>query len=357
MSGLLRLGVVGLGQISELMLPAYLARDDVEIVALCDLDTERVARWSRVLPDACPTAEIADVIGARPDVVDVLVPTPTHADVAVALLDAGVPVQVQKPIARSVADCDRMIAAAAASGVTLRVLEDYLFYEPLVTLRDITRSGEIGDPAGIHMKIVATGRGGWDVPMSSYVWQFEQARDGRGMLVFDHGWHQLAVAHSLFGPVARVFAWIGATAPAPELAPDVTLDAPATLVWEHANGVRGVMDITLAPETYFRSDYYSCDERVEVTGTRGSVRCNRVSACGVQEPSVVVYRDGETHAFHALADTPPFAFAASAAHAVDVFAAGAEPVMSATDARAVLAALEAAVTSASTGRIVEVDNG
>ena len=58
-----------------------------------------------------------------------------------------------------------MLAAAAATGATLRVLEDYLFYPPLVKLHEVVASGEIGTPVGVHMKIVATGRGGWDVPL------------------------------------------------------------------------------------------------------------------------------------------------------------------------------------------------
>jgi predicted dehydrogenase len=350
----LRLAVVGLGTISELMLPSYLERDDIEIVGLCDRASDRLDRWAPMLPNARTTSELDALIATQPDVVDVLVPTPYHGDVATAVLDAGVHVQVQKPIARSVAECDRMIAAARHNRAVLRVLEDYLFYTPLVKLREIARSGEIGAPAAVHMKIVATARGGWDVPTSSYVWQFEQAADGRGMLVFDHGWHQLAVAHWLFGPVRRIFAWVGSTQPAPEIAPQITLDAPSTLVWEHDNGVRGVMEVTLAPDTYFRSDFYTCDERVEVTGAQGYVRCNRISACGVQEPSVVVYREGEMRAYHALDDTPPAAFRASTAHAVDVFTNGAAPVMSANDARAVLAALEAAIESSRTGTTVDV---
>jgi predicted dehydrogenase len=156
------------------------------------------------------------------------------------------------------------------------------------------------------------------------------------------------------GPIRRVFAWIGATHPAPDLAPEITLDAPSTLVWEHENGVRGVMDVTLAPDTYFRSDFYTCDERVEVTGTRGYVRCNRISACGVQEPSVVVYSEGETRGYHALDDTPPTAFRASTAHPLDLVTKGAAPCLAAADARHVLAALEAAIESSRTGRAVDV---
>jgi predicted dehydrogenase len=213
------------------------------------------------------------------------------------------------------------------------------------------RSGELGEPVGVHMKIVNTGRGGWDVLPQSYVWQFEQTRDGRGMLVFDHGWHQLAVAIWLFGPITRIFGWIGET----EVAPGYALDAPASLVWEHATGLRGGLDLTLATDTYFRSDFYSCDERVEVTCGRGSVRCNRISAFGRQEPSVQVYRDGEVREYHALPDGGDAGFAASAA-AMVAHLHGEAPVpdLDADTTEAVMRALVAALDSSRLGRPVDV---
>ena len=86
-------------------------------------------------------------IGA--DLFVVLVPTPAHADVATRILAAGHHVEIQKPLAREMEGADRMLAAARASGVTLSVLEDYLCYPPLVQLRSIVDSGEIGDPVGV----------------------------------------------------------------------------------------------------------------------------------------------------------------------------------------------------------------
>ncbi|HEY3833679.1 MAG TPA: Gfo/Idh/MocA family oxidoreductase [Acidimicrobiia bacterium] len=307
-----RVGIVGLGQIAELCLAPYRQRADVEVVALCDLAPSRIERWHSQFPSAITTDSLDEVFAAQPDVIDVLVPTPNHADVVVRCLDAGFHVQVQKPLARSLADADRMVAAARDHGCMLRVMEDYIHFGPLVKLREIVDAGEIGVPQAMHMKIVATPTGGWDVDAASYEWQFEQARDGHGILTFDHGWHQLAVAHWLFGEVTRVFGWIRRT----ELGGGFVLDTPATFIWEHANGVRVVLEIVLAPEMYFRSDYYADDERVEVTGTKGYVRCNRISGRGVQEPSVVRYRDGEIVAYHALDDRPPDAFAASAAHGI-----------------------------------------
>ena len=147
----------------------------------------------------------------------------------------------------------------------------------------------------------------------------------------------------LFGPVRRIFGWLGET----EIVPGITMDAPSTLVWEHENGVRAVLEISFAIDTYFRSSHYTGDERVEVTGTRGFVRCNRISAFGVQEPSVVVYRDGETRSFHALDDKPTDAFAAMAERSVAYFTGAASaPTMAGEEARRVLEVLLAGIESA-----------
>jgi hypothetical protein len=259
-----RVAVVGLGQIAKLCLPAYLGRTDVEIVGLCDLDAEHVAVWKTTFPDAVATTDLDVLLRIDADVIDVLVPTPLHADVVCRVLDAGYHVQVQKPLARSLDDADRMLELAAASGATLRVLEDYVFFPPVVQLRDVVRDGAIGAPVGLHMKIVGNGLGGWDVDPASYVWQFERA--------------------------------------------------------------------TVA----------------------GYARCNRISAQGIQEPSVVVYADGEVRAFHALADRPPDAFAAQAAHGIEFFrGASSKPVLDGVDARNVLEVLLCGLDSA--GRGVPVD--
>ena len=57
--------------------------------------------------------------------------------------------QVQKPLARDLEDADAHARRRATrTGATLRVLEDYLFFPPLVKLRDLVAAGEIGEPDG-----------------------------------------------------------------------------------------------------------------------------------------------------------------------------------------------------------------
>jgi predicted dehydrogenase len=54
--------VVGLGTISELVLPTYVDHPDIDAVALCDRDRDRVARWQPVWPAAASTAHVVEYL-------------------------------------------------------------------------------------------------------------------------------------------------------------------------------------------------------------------------------------------------------------------------------------------------------
>ena len=307
-----RAAFVGLGRIYDLNVRAYLDNPDVEVVALVDPSEERRAQRQLDWPQARTFASVADLAasGLEVDAVEALLPIPLHVDGVIELLGHGWHVNLQKPMCNTLADAERMLDAARANDRVLRVMENYLFYEPLLRLKETVASGAIGDVVGYHLKMVGSGRGGWDVPMSSYEWQFRQMQVGRGIMVFDDGWHKLATALWLFGPITEVRAWIGAT----EVVPGVALDAPSMIAWEHDNGVRGVWDITIAPDLYLRSDYYTNDERWEVTGTSGFARVNRCTGRGVQQPSLEVYSEGVMQAHHALDDDWASSFRDSGRH-------------------------------------------
>ena len=269
-----RAAFVGLGRIYDLNMRAYVDNPDVEVVALVDPSEERRIQRQADWPSARTFASVAELAasGLEVDAVEALLPIPLHVDGVSELLSHGWHVNLQKPMCNDLHDARRLLDAAETADRQLRVMENYIFYQPLVRLKEIVDSGEIGEVSGYHMKMVASGLGGWDVPASSYEWQFKQMRKGRGILVFDDGWHKLATAIWLFGPIREVRAWVGGT----EVVPGIEIDAPSTLVWEHDNGIRGVWDITLAPNMYLRSDYYTNDERWEVTGRRGYAACQPV---------------------------------------------------------------------------------
>jgi predicted dehydrogenase len=324
-----RTAIIGLGRVFDLNVRAYADNPDAEVVALVDPNEERRTQRHAECPRARPFASVDDLVasGVDVDAVELLLPTTQNESVVMACLAQGWHVNLQKPFANDVASAERMRDEAQRRGLQLRVMENYLFYEPLQKLKTIVDSGELGQISGYHMKMVASGRGGWDVPGDSYEWRFQQMRDGRGQLVFDDGWHKLSTALWLFGPVKEVRAWIGST----EIIPGIDVDAPTTVVWEHENGVRGVWDVTLAVDLYLRSDYYTNDERWEVTGRRGFARVNRCTGGGIQEPSLEVYVDGEMRSFHALDDDWASSFRDSGRHWLRSLRTGEGPLLWAPD--------------------------
>jgi predicted dehydrogenase len=345
-----RAAFIGLGRIYDLNVRAYIDNPDVEVVALVDPSEARRAERQQDWPDARTFATAADLAasGVEVDAVEALLPIPLHVEGVVELLGYGWHVNLQKPMCNDLPSAQVMLDAARANDRVLRVMENYLFYEPLRKLKETVESGELGDVAGYHMKMVASGRGGWDVPASSYDWQFQQMQRGRGILVFDDGWHKLATALWLFGPIKEVRAWIGGT----EVVPGIEIDAPSTLVWEHHNGIRGVWDITLAVDMYLRSDYYTNDERWEVTGRRGFARVNRCTGRGIQQPSLEVYADGEMRSSHALDDDWASSFRDSGRHWLRWLRTGEGPLLwSGDDAVDVLRFALAAYASSAAGGV------
>jgi predicted dehydrogenase len=307
-----RVAIVGLGRVYDLNVLAFLDNPDVEVVALVDASEARRVQRAAAWPRAATFRSIEQLADAdvAVDAVEVLLPITEHVRGVGELAARGWHVNLQKPMCLDLEEAAGMAAAARDAGISLRVMENYLFYEPLQHLKRLVDQGELGEVAGYHLKMVASGRGGWEVPWENYLAQFDLTAKGRGVLLFDDGWHKISTALWLFGPIREVRAWVGRT----EVLPGMPVDAPSTVAWEHESGVRGVWDATLAVDLYLRSDYYTNDERWEVTGRGGFARVNRCTSRGLQQPSLEVYRDGELRQFHSLEDDWASSFAASGRH-------------------------------------------
>src|SRR5258706_10937364 len=140
-----RAAFVGLGRIYDLNVRAYRDNPDVEVVALVDPSEERRAQRQLDWPEArtfATTAELA-ASGVQVDAVEALLPIPLHVDGVIELLNNGWHVNLQKPMCNDIADAQRMIDAARANDRVLRVMENYLFYEPLRKLEATVESREL----------------------------------------------------------------------------------------------------------------------------------------------------------------------------------------------------------------------
>ena len=115
----LRCAVIGAGHFGRYHAEKYAALETAELVAVVDIDGEAAARVAGPL-GAEPLSDYRDLFG-RVDAVSIAVPTSLHCSVATACLEHGLAVLVEKPIAATVAEAERLIALAAAHGVPLQV--------------------------------------------------------------------------------------------------------------------------------------------------------------------------------------------------------------------------------------------
>ena len=111
--------VIGVGHLGRQHARILSAIDNVDLVGVVDVDVDRV----RSVSSEYGTDVIADIrtVLSNVDGVVVAVPTQDHLSVAVPLLEAGVSVLVEKPIASSSAEADVLLRSAATSGATLAV--------------------------------------------------------------------------------------------------------------------------------------------------------------------------------------------------------------------------------------------
>jgi len=115
----LRVAVIGVGHLGKHHARILSSLPGVELAAVVDTNRPR-AREIAAANRTHAAFDYRDLLG-RVDAVTVAVPTEIHRDIALPFLDAGVPVLVEKPMARSLAEADEMIAAASRAKVALAV--------------------------------------------------------------------------------------------------------------------------------------------------------------------------------------------------------------------------------------------
>jgi predicted dehydrogenase len=131
MTSALRVAVIGVGHLGKHHARILSTLEGATLVGVVDAKPDRAADIAAAYGTE-PVSDPADLIG-RVDAVSVAVPTESHLAIALPFLERGVSVLVEKPMARSVAEADRLIDVAARSGATLAVGQTER-YNPAVAL-------------------------------------------------------------------------------------------------------------------------------------------------------------------------------------------------------------------------------
>ena len=196
---MLKAGIIGAGFIGEAHARGYAALDNVQLAYIFDQNTEN----SRRLCDqfgAQKADNLEMLIDKHPDLVSVCTPTPSHEIITIPLLNAGIHVLCEKPIARDLEQAQAMIETSARSGSKLMVAHVSRYEADHLKAKQILERGDLGKLRMVFHAITSP-YPGW----SAQDWLGNM--DKSGGPVVDLAIHSVDYMLWLFqSPVERVYA-------------------------------------------------------------------------------------------------------------------------------------------------------
>lgn len=235
---MIRVAIIGCGDISTVHFDAVKAIAGAELVAVCDTDPARLAAAAAThgVPGYTDAATLLDEVIV--DVVHVTTPHNQHAEPAIAALERGINVITEKPLASTLADGERLAAAAAASTARIAVCFQNRYNQAVAAMAGRLASGEFGAVTGGSGTVMWSRtedyyrsrpwRGSWD--------------GGGGGLLMNQAIHTLDLLQWMMGPVTAVSGHAATHA----LAHAVKVEDTAEIVLTHRGGTRSVFYATLA---------------------------------------------------------------------------------------------------------------
>ncbi len=191
----LRGALIGLGFIgSKGHLPAYQVRDDVEIVAVCDICDELKEQYK----DVTFYTDYRELLkNEKLDFVDIATHAASHAQIVHDALDSGVHVLCEKPLTTSLADAKEIIEHAVKAKRVLFPCHNYKHAPVVKAIREVIESGKIGKVRSITLNTFrnthAKGLPHWKTD-----WRRYNEFSGGG-IAMDHGSHSLYLTYEWLG--------------------------------------------------------------------------------------------------------------------------------------------------------------
>ena len=230
--------VIGCGDVSAIHLEAIAAIDGIDLVGVCDTDPDRLAAAAATLsvPGFADHRRLIDSV--KPDVVHICTPHDQHAGVAIDCLERGVHVITEKPLAHTVADGQRLVAAAERTTAKIAVCFQNRYNAGVAAMHRLLTSGDLGEITGAGATVM------WHRTADYYrdrPWRGRWSSAGGGLLM-NQAIHTVDLVQWLVGPVTQV----RGHAATHVLGEVIEVEDTAEMVLDHANGARSVFYATLA---------------------------------------------------------------------------------------------------------------
>jgi len=229
------IALVGCGRISDRHLKVIAMIPELKLVGICDRQGDRARAAAEAAGVPAFTDAVAMVKQLKPDMVSILTDSGLHATLG-CLLAPYVPVLVvEKPMALTLEDADRLIETCEAHGTKLFVVKQNRFNPPIVALKKAVEEGRFG------RMVLGTVRIRWARTQAYYdqdAWRGTWKQDG-GVLT-NQASHHIDLLQWLMGPVDSVKAYVSTRLV------DIEVEDTAVAVLKFKSGALGVVEATTA---------------------------------------------------------------------------------------------------------------
>ncbi len=344
------MGIIGSRFVAAAHAEALRQTPGVELTAVASPNAEHAWEFRRRFEVEHAFTDYKDMLSSGfVDAVTVACPNDVHAQVTIDAAAAGKHVLVDKPMAMSLAECDRMIDACKTAGVVLMYGENLCFAPKYVRAKQLADQGALGDIYYVRQLECHSG------PHSEWFWDIN--RSGGGVLM-DMGCHSIAYCRWVFGdtPIESVYAEAGNFVHGRRTRGD---DHAVVMLRfaESARHPRG--GLGMAENAWARSG--GLDDRAEIYGSKGLTVADIARGGALQTFSAVGYDYAGEKAeqtrgwtWTSFDEAWNYGFPQEMAHFADCIENERQPMLTGEDGRAVLEIICAAYRSARTGARVSL---
>ena len=263
---MLKIGVIGCGKIAQVRhIPEYAANENCELVAFYNPTASRAEDMAKKYGGKVYESVDELLSDESIDAVSVCSANYSHAEITVKALNAGKHVLCEKPMATTLADCEKMVEAARKSGKRLMIGQNQRLAKAHVKAKELIDEGLIGSVVTFR---TAFGHGGpetWSIKPGNDTWFFDKSKAVMGVMA-DLGIHKTDLLRYLLGQevvktTARLMT-LDKKGPDGEL---IGVDDNAICIYETSGGASGTMTVSW-------THYGAEDNSTVLYGTKGIMR-------------------------------------------------------------------------------------
>jgi len=329
---MLRVALVGCGLISEMHVRGYAAHADRARIVAC-FDTDRAKAEERAGPLGAKVASSYRELLEDPnvDAVELCTPPHLHTEQVLAAAAAGKHILCQKPLARTLEECDRMIQACRDANVVFYYGEIYRTMDVGLAARAAVLAGEIGEMVGIQATYAHWQGGAY----LGTAWRYDPKISGGGQLL-DGGIHHIDLMRVVGGEVAAVSCFTR------RVRPELGGEDTSVVNLHYEEGHLGSLFSSQAAALWYPGPGFAA------FGTKG------ILTIGGPYGALVLHQEGLPDRQKVLLTERVDAWAAMAGHYLDVIFNGVENLAKAEEGREDLRVVLAAYQSAEEERRISL---